>query len=61
VCVALAYRLQVTAAVAWIQAERQAASGKLLAGVPARDIAGFLAVTDYFLRQIDAQRPRSQE
>jgi DNA-binding MarR family transcriptional regulator len=49
------------AAVAWIQAERQAASARLLAGVPARDITGFLAVTGHILRQMDAQQPRSRE
>jgi DNA-binding MarR family transcriptional regulator len=49
-------------AVAWIEAERRTASGRLLAGVPARDLAGFLTVTDHILRKIDAQQqPRSPE
>jgi DNA-binding MarR family transcriptional regulator len=42
------------AAVAWIQSERQAAASTLLAGIPARDLAGFLTVTDHILRHIDA-------
>lgn len=47
-------------AVAWIQAERQAAADMLLAGVPASDLAGFLAVTDHILRQVGAQeQPQS--
>ena len=49
-------------AVAWIQAERQTAASKLLAGIPARDLAGFLTLTGHILRQIDAQQqPRSPE
>ncbi len=42
-------------AVAWIQAERQAAADRLLGGVPAGDLAGFLAVTGHILRQVEAR------
>lgn len=55
------------AAVARIEAERQAAADRLLAGVPARDLAGFLTVTGHILRQTDARetpgemgRPRQE-
>jgi DNA-binding MarR family transcriptional regulator len=42
-----------TAAVTWIQAQRQAAASELLAGVEARDLEGFLTVTGHILRQVD--------
>jgi DNA-binding MarR family transcriptional regulator len=44
-------------AVAWIEAQRQSAADRLLAGIPARDLAGFLTVTDHVLLHIDAEQP----
>lgn len=44
------------AAVAWIEGERQSAASRLLAGIPARDLAGFLTVTDHILRHIDVRQ-----
>jgi DNA-binding MarR family transcriptional regulator len=42
------------AAVTWIEGERHSAADRLLAGIPARDLTGFLTVTDHILRHIDA-------
>jgi hypothetical protein len=42
--------------VAWIEGERASAADRLLAGIPARDLAGLVIVTDRILRHIDERR-----